>query len=358
MADSQSATKTLEAKCSCGAVHLTVDVPVSTLPLLVHLCHCSLCRYSAGVPSIFHTDLPTGVVPKFVEPSSEANMTRYAGPTNHAHWCFCSTCGCHISAVGIEKGNWTISTSIFTDHSPETFRIGKHIFSKSAKDGGIAKLLKQIHGREFIDNNPPDGSPEAQIIESKLELGKNGEERLRAKCHCGGVSFTIPRPTQEVLQDKFMSGFVSHRDNTKWVATFDACDDCRLVNGTHLIGWMFFPLALCDPPIKPDLLIGTAKTYCTSPGVLRSFCGTCGATFFYTSDDRRPTDEQQVVDLSTGVLRAPEGVMAENWLTWRARIGWADSGKRFDSAFVEALQKGMNEWVMETQHEVRDYEIG
>lgn len=352
MTDSNN-TKTLEAKCYCGSVHLTVDLPSSALPLTVHLCHCSLCRYTAGVPCIFHAGLPADIVPKFVEPSSEANMTRYRGPI-HDYWCFCSSCGCHITAIGIEKGNWTISTSIFTDHGPDKFRIAEHNFSKSAIDGGIAKLLTHMDGRELDDYNPPDDSPQAKITESEPEVGKDGEDRLRAKCHCGGVSFTIPRPTQKVLDDEFMSQFVSQEDETKWRASLDVCDDCRLVTGTHVIGWTFLPLMLCDPPIKPDLLIGTAKTYRTSPDVLRSFCGTCGATVFYSVDDRRPTDEQQIVDLSTGILRAPEGVMAENWLTWRAKLSWGDSGKRYDGSFTEALQDGMSKWVAKTQGETAD----
>ncbi|CAM1504512.1 Fc.00g021030.m01.CDS01 [Cosmosporella sp. VM-42] len=350
--------KTLEAKCLCGSVHFTVDIPKSSLPLKTHLCHCSLCRYTLGSPCVFHTHLASGIAPKFVEPSSQANMTSYLTPTGSAAMNFCSTCGCHVAAISAVTGNWVPATSMFTDHDPENFTIWRHIFSKSAKDGGIAKLLTHINGRELGDYNPPDDDPKAKITENEAEVGEDGKDRLRAKCHCGGVSFTIPRPTQEVLDDKFTSGFVSPTDKTKWVASLDACDDCRLVSGTHVVGWMFFPLSLCEPPIKPDLLIGTAKTYESSPGVLRSFCGTCGATFFYSCDDRRPTDRQQIVDLATGVLRAPEGAMAENWLTWRARMGWADSGKRYDKGFFEGLQEGMNKWIMEKEGKIDDYNIG
>lgn len=53
-----------------------------------------------------------------------------------------------------------------------------------------------------------------------------------------------------------------------------------------------------------------------------------------------------------------EGVMAEKWLTWRARLAWADSGKRFDSDFTEALQEGMNKWVLKREGLIEDYNIG
>ncbi|KAF4974150.1 hypothetical protein FZEAL_8915 [Fusarium zealandicum] len=351
-------TKTLEAKCFCGSVHFTVDVPASSIPFLAYLCHCSLCRYASGAPAIFHTHLPIGIVPKFVEPSSEKNMTSYLIGNESGMWNFCSTCGCHIASIGADKGNWVPATSIFIN-GPEYFDIRKHIYSKSTKDGGIAQALTHTGGQEFIDWNPEENSPQAKIDEAKPEIGEDGKERLRVECECKGVSFTVSRPTQEVIDDEFTAQFVSRRDKSKWNATFDVCDDCRLVIGTHVVGWTFVPLSSCEPRIKEDLLIGTAKTFKTSDDVLRSFCGTCGATVFYSHSDRWSSDGQQhIVDVATGIIRAPEGVMAENWLTWRGRLAWFDSGKRHDKRFAEALQEGMNSWVKERYGEVDDYNIG
>ncbi|KAM0192598.1 hypothetical protein ACHAPI_008181 [Fusarium lateritium] len=351
-------TKTLEAKCYCGSVHFTIDVPVSKLPLLTHLCHCSLCRYGSGAPCIFHAPLPKGLDLDFVEPSSKRNMTSYGISGNEKAWNFCSTCGCHIASRGPPGSvSWTVASSIFIN-AGDYFDIRKHIFSKSTKDGGMAEALTHIDGKEFIDWNPPDDSPEAKIVENEAEVGEDAKERLRVECECKGVSFTIPRPSQAVQEDKYYSQFVSHRDNKKWYATFDACDDCRIVNGTSVVGWTFVPLSVCEPRIEDDLLIGTAKTYKSSDNVVRSFCGTCGATVFYSHVDRRPSEDHHVVDLATGIIRAPEGVMAENWLTWRARLAWADSGKKFDSKFTEALQEGMKKWVLKREGEIEDYNIG
>jgi hypothetical protein len=336
-------TKTLEAKCFCGSVHFTVDIPVSKLPLPVHLCHCSQCRYRSGSPCVFHTRIPADAVRRFVSPSVQGNMTLYDFEGAVSSWAFCSTCGCHITSI--ENGAWIVATSIFTDHAPENFQIKKHIFSGSAKDGGLAAMLSKVDGLELEDWNPPQGDPSADIVEASPEFDPdNGQQRLRAQCHCGGVSFTIGRPTPEAINSPSLSPYVSPIDKTKWFATFDACSDCRLASGTHLIGWAFLPRSSCHPTIQRDLLIGTAKTYSTSPGVLRSFCGKCGATVFYTTDDRRLPEDEQVVDLATGILRAPEGSMAENWLTWRTKISWLDSGKAFDRATNEALAEGMADW--------------
>lgn len=356
---SDPATRILEAKCFCGAVHFTVDIPTPQLPLAVRLCHCSLCRFVTGAPFIVHTTLPDGVKPQFIAPSSDHNITNYAPAGASCTLGFCSTCGCHINARDPEDSNfYVLSPSIFSDQRPEFFQIKRHFFSKSAKDDGLSPMLTHIGNQEITVWNPPDDNPRAKIVEAEAEVGEDGQERLRAQCHCGGVSFTIKRPSPEVISDEWLSQFVSPLDESKWRATLDVCDDCRLVTGTHVIGWAFVPLQCCEPAIKAGLQIGTAKTYVSSAGVLRSFCGTCGATVFYSNEDRQRGDGQQVVDLATGIIRAPEGSRAQNWLTWRSRIAWIESGKRFDKEFTEALEEGMNKWAVDTYGEKQTWEIG
>ncbi|UNI23445.1 hypothetical protein JDV02_009262 [Purpureocillium takamizusanense] len=358
MADANG-TRTLEAKCSCGDVHLTFDVPVSLLPLPVYLCHCSACRYATGSPCTFHTQLPEGLLPKFLGDSSEEKLTSWLSYDGRGcTYDFCSTCGCHIGGVSIDRKQWTPSTSIFTDHGPDNFNIGQHVFSESAKGGGIASLVTHISGRQLRCWNPAADDPTAKVVESKAEVGADGEERLRAQCECGGVSFTFRRPTPAILDDPVLSKFVSPRDNKKWMALYDICNDCRLVTGTHLVGWTFVPLSLCEPRIDTTLQIGTSKTYSTSEGVLRSFCGTCGATVFFTCADRRPNDAQTVVDIATGIIRAPEGVMAENWFTWRTRPAHLASGVGYDKGFGEALNEGMKRWTVDKYGEELNDDVG
>lgn len=273
-------------------------------------------------------------------------MSGYEFEGSSCSWKFCRTCGCHIVAVEHSDSSWVISTSIFTDQQLGNFQIKKHNYTKSTGDGGLADILTHVANHELENLNPPDWIVD-RSLEDVPEFDDTGAERLRAQCHCGGVSFTFGRPTEEHIKDEYLVNYVSPLDKSKWLACLDVCDDCRLVNGTHLVGWTFLPLVSCNPPIKSDLKIGTMKTYSTSPGVLRSFCGSCGATFFFSCDERHPSDEKQVVDLATGVLRAPEGSMAENWLTWRTKISWLDSGKRFDEGFSGSLQEGMRRWTVQ-----------
>lgn len=256
------------------------------------------------------------------------------------------------------RDSWTIATSMFLNHGSEVFEIQSHVFSNSAPGAAIPIALSELAGRRLTHYNPPEDDPRSKVNVPEAEVGRNGEERLRAQCHCGGVSFTLGRPTPEIRGDAFMSKFVSPREEDKWLASYDMCDDCRLVNGAQIAGWMFVPLSVCDPPIGKDLKIGTAKTYISSEGVLRSFCGTCGATIFYSCDERRPTDRQAVVDVATGILRCPEGAMGEKWLTWRGRLGWLESGIKYDKQLGEALRDGMSKWSMDQYGEVLTLEIG
>ncbi|KAI0126378.1 glutathione-dependent formaldehyde-activating enzyme [Xylariales sp. AK1849] len=349
-------TKTLTVQCYCKSIHYTLSLPTSSLPLPTHICHCSVCRYTHGTLCIFHAPLPSGVAPEFVAPSSLDKSTAYTWSGSQSTRYFCSTCGCHMGDVSPDDGSWVISTSLFAK-TETVYEIKTHVFTESAPGGGLNDWLPRIGDRDLKIWNAKDGS--AAPVESKSETDSEGRERLRAQCHCGGVSFTIPRPTEEVLSDPILKDIVSPVDKSKWIGTLDACDDCRLTSGTHIVPWTFIPLDLCEPKIKPDLLIGTSKTFVSSPGILRSFCGTCGANVFYSYDGRRPNEKQNIVDVSVGILRAPEGVKAEKWLSWRAgSIGWEKDGIRYDADLTKSLGEGFARWSKEKYGDAPDFKIG
>ncbi|KAH8689355.1 Mss4-like protein [Talaromyces proteolyticus] len=343
----------LNAQCYCKSLHFTLTLPTSALPLSVHLCHCSVCRYTHGTMCIFHAPLPANVAPQFVTPSGLDKLTAYTWPGGKGIRYFCSTCGCHMGDVSPDDGTWVISTSFFAKDE-SIFQIKTHVFTESALGGGLNDWLPQIGNRKMKTWNPDDGS--AVPVQPQIEHGADGQEdRLRAQCHCGGVSFTIPRPNKEVLTNPAMKSFVSPIDKTKWVACLDMCDDCRLTTGSHLVAWTFIPLDQCEPKIKPDLLIGTSKTFRSSTDVLRSFCGQCGATVFFSY----AKEAKNIADVAVGILRAPEGVKAENWLTWRTgRIAWYKSGLRYDEALAMSLSQGLADWGMVKYGQNLDFEIG
>lgn len=338
-------SKTLTAACHCRGVQFTITLPSECLPLQVHLCHCSICRYTHGAPCTFHAPLPDGIKPEFKSRSGFENLTAYNFPSNGTKY-FCSTCGCHIGDRAHDDHRWVISTAIFDTNKKETgiWEFETHLCPQSAADGGISTFLLSINGREMKMLDPPSSLPTAAKAPRIEEANK--DEKLQAKCHCGGVSFEISRPTTEFTTDPSSKNWVSPLDSRKWLALIDLCKDCRLVNGTHVIGWMFVPKTHISPTLPSTLAIGTSKKYSSSEGVVRTFCGTCGATVFYSCVQR-----PEIVDIATGILRAPEGVMAENWALWRAgRPAWSEDGLAYDTGFSRALIEGMKQWGIERGH--------
>ncbi|OGE54657.1 hypothetical protein PENARI_c005G07031 [Penicillium arizonense] len=338
-----AATKTLTASCRCKSVQFTVTIPTECLPLNVHLCHCSLCRYTHGTPCSFHAPLPYGVEPQFIAPSSLEKLTSYQHLASKATGYFCSTCGCQIGGLGSQ---WTISTAIFDANREDEgiWKFNAHMLPNSAPDGGLAAVFSDIDGHKLQTENL-GLSPQA-IAGSDSQPPDPESKELLAQCHCGGVSFTIARPSEEFIASPAGKEWISPLDKSKWLASMDLCDDCRLVNGTHVVSWMFVSVDHITPRLPKDLLIGSAKGYRSMKDVLRVFCGTCGATIFYHCDER-----PNIVDVAMGILRAPEGAMAENWSVWRAgRPSWPENGMRYHAGFSRALIEGMKQWGAERGH--------
>ncbi|OLN87527.1 hypothetical protein CCHL11_06132 [Colletotrichum chlorophyti] len=359
----QMSTKTLTAQCYCKSVHFTLSLPLSLLPLKVHLCHCSTCRSTHGTLCVFHAALPPGVSPAFIAPSSLSSLTAYRHAAASSTRYFCSTCSCHIGDVGIDDDDWVISASIFdanTEDFPAVWDIRQHVNTTSAPGGGLYNWLQRMAGGDMKVWNPKDQSG-GEDAAPEREVGTNGEDVLRARCHCGGVSFTISRPTPSMLEDEGYQAWISPIESNKWMACLDVCDDCRLQTGAHAVAWVFVPESCIKPRLPEDLKIGSSKAFASSDGVLRSFCGTCGATvlgYFGCDGKRRRADGDRLLNVAVGILRAPDGVLAEEWLTWRTgRVAWSESGMRYDFALTEALSEGMARWGREKHGEIREFNI-
>ncbi|KAL5356311.1 Mss4-like protein [Aspergillus floccosus] len=348
IAKMSSELKTLKASCHCRNVQFAVNIPQNALPLKVHLCHCNVCRQTHGSPCSFHAPLPSGVQPEFISPSSPAALTGYAHANSKSTRFFCSNCGCHIGDRDHDHNDWYLSVSIFDEGQQDgTWLIDSHANTDATIDGGLSALLPRIDDNEIPIWNPPTSTKDSQSATEK-------SDELLAQCHCGGVSFTISRPKAEFAADPKSRGWLHPSDRSKWLASVDVCDSCRLVNGTHVILWMFVPCSHITPTPPADLMMGTSKTYRSSDDVLRSFCGTCGATVFYTCADR-----PDIVDVASGILRAPEGAMAKNWAVWRtARLGFVEDGIKYDAAFARGLEAGLKKWGELQDGHVTDFVVG
>ncbi|KAL5041598.1 hypothetical protein BDW71DRAFT_191548 [Aspergillus fruticulosus] len=350
-----SSSKTVTAACHCRSVSLTLTIPTSALPLRSHICNCTICRTTHGALASFHAPLPSDVKPSFIDASSLDKLTAYRHAQATSTRYFCSTCGCHIGDQMDSEGIWNVSISIFDENANEgVWVIDEHYFTDSTVDGGLSALLPRIEGSEVKRWDTQPGG--LSISNSSLSShGQNtAEDTLLARCHCGGISFTISRPRDEFIDSPTSKKWIHPSDVSKWLALVDVCRDCRLVTGAHTLAWLFVAKDHIAPSLPEDLLIGTSKCYESSKGVYRTFCGTCGATVFYSQVSR-----PDIVDVATGILRAAEGVMLGSWAWWRTvRLGYPDDGRSYDRAFTDSLTEGLQEWGMETHGEVRDFVVG
>lgn len=349
-------TRTTIAQCLCKSVHFRLSLPVSSLPISTHICHCSLCRYTHGAMCIVHARLPRGIHPSFIAPSSLAlSATRPDYRTGGSPLYFCSTCGCHLGCLDEGEDTWYISTALFP-RDDGIFTINIHTYTQSSP-AGLHEWLPQIGARQLDVWNPTDESAQPSI--PLPEVDEDGQERLRAECHCGGVSFSLARPNSNIIEDPILGSLVSPIDKTKWKACIDACNDCRLISGVPVNAWAYLPLSACETGNGSDVLDhGTLKSYNSSPGNTRGFCGVCGATIFFWSSERQAGKDDGIICIAVGILRPPEGVRADNWLTWRTEeIGWFDAGRDYDGEFYTSLNEGLRKWGMDRDGKLLDFTL-
>ncbi|WP_158588498.1 GFA family protein [Henriciella mobilis] len=96
-------------------------------------------------------------------------------------------------------------------------------------------------------------------------------------CQCGAVRFSVDGPVH--------FSAVCH------------CPSCRKSAGAPLVGWAMFDTAALtvDRP--------AVSVHASSPGVRRSFCGTCGTTLFFEADYM-----PGLVDITTESFDNPDDV--------------------------------------------------
>lgn len=352
------ATTKIKATCACNAFHLEVEYLNSSLPFERALCLCNSCRRVSGscgvstlpVPSTQTVDLSKFRLTAY--PTSES-FTRY----------FCSICGAHTLQHRTEDNSWHISSGL-SDRTEGIVKWTGCEWVKDTLDGGISIWLKEIKDSEgnttsmrrlLFDDFKGELAPDNGLRTLPAKLDKNPSEKLKAQCHCGGVKFHITRPTEasEKVRSPFPDLMIPYSLHTsanpngeawwlpadgKYLAGTCTCISCRLASGFEIQPWAFVPKynILQDNGNALDFQMGTLKTYPSSKGVWREFCGVCGATVFWHCEADRP----DLVDVSVGLLDPEEGARAENWLWW-----WKDrvSFREFNvsESLVASLEAGL-----------------
>lgn len=110
-------------------------------------------------------------------------------------------------------------------------------------------------------------------------------------CQCGAVRYEV-------------QGDIAHE-------TLCHCTFCRRVSAAPVVAWF---------SVRPEafrVTKGALKTFQSSPGVVRSFCGDCGTPITYQRDG---LDE---LDVTTCSLDNPESAPPRDHTFTRSALGWA-----------------------------------
>ena len=337
--------------CACGQVRGSAKVPNSLLPLSYSLCHCNVCRHQTGLLCGSYVTLVKGTSDFKVEGSytpyySSDLVTRY----------FCKNCGANVWLDDKREDGPDICSGAF-DNVDGIVKLKNHIFIEDTKDGGLSKWIpdEDITAWSAFSRD----STRIRIADrARTTVAKNEDAKLSAHCRCNGVQFRITRPNEaskalsapwpdllkpyhsQAPQNKEEVKWWLRSDDARYLAGLCACKSCRLASGFDIQAWAFVPKAnIFQLDGKPlDFTMGTLEYYESAPGVYRNFCGRCGATVFWHCHER-----PDLVDVSVGLLDAPEGARAESWLEWQTgRISFEEAAQNED--LIARLGKGLGRW--------------
>lgn len=115
---------------------------------------------------------------------------------------------------------------------------------------------------------------------------------IEGRCLCGAIRFRTSAPTL----------FASHCH----------CETCRRAHAAPFVTWTAVPAGALELDGRDAL-----RLYGSSPGVTRSFCGTCGTPLFFWSIDAPDRVYLPVASLTTTLDRPLDGhVSYEEHATW------------------------------------------
>lgn len=345
--------------CLCGDIALSIQLDPTTDHTQLQLCHCNGCRSITGL-------LCTSYYLLQHEPPALDKLQEYQ-ESRHVSRFFCRTCGAHVFAQSKPSGRYLVASGVLIAEDIPAVHSIQHWKVGDTGDGGLSAYLPgwpstdiscrleaqsrssevSEQGRTAISQNPPESSKNLQ-----------DQNKLQARCHCGGVDFFITPPDASSTQAwsqwcdlliPYYSDFADldnkadvkwflRKENTKYLAGTCACPSCRLHSGFPIQVWAFIPKSNIFNADGSPLAFGhgTMRQYKSSPGVYREFCDRCGATVFWHNDGR-PT----LIDVSAGLIRG-KNARSEELLDWATqRVSFAEMAIQKD--LVKRLEKGIQE---------------
>jgi len=260
---------------------------------------------------------------------------------------FCKSCGTRMFDRGTKPGSAPAVITGVLQNEPNLLRYEKHIFVADTRDGGASMWLRKSHPegnavKRFTRRDAP-GNELPTDWPSDFELpdatATAGPEFTPLYCHCRGVNLLLKGAADLAGPPPQKVPFYVDPKSYKYLASFDACDSCRISIGADMTLWTFASLTHIGFPAAEqasttsksfeslpqttfdlkaavasetrDPRLGTLEFYQSSPDVERYFCSRCAATVFYAVHER-----PNIVDIAIGLLDHPSGSRAEGLLHW------------------------------------------
>ncbi|KAF2198320.1 hypothetical protein GQ43DRAFT_166785 [Delitschia confertaspora ATCC 74209] len=368
-----SETIMVTAHCLCKAHTYTTSVPRSKLPLEATACHCNSCRHVTG--AMFSTDAP------WPEPRANVNTSKLQKYpfSPRISILFCGTCSTPLFFEDAEPPHELgVFTGALTNSNVDLVKFKNHIYVGDTVDGGASMSFLRPNadgseakrfenragtGEEYLCSWPP--------VNPLTSSEKKAEETVPIRCHCKGIDFVLHSANYKGKNPEDVPFYIDPAQPDRRLASFCACDSCRLHTGSDVVVLTFaelkdisipteennsssaFPQTTAELKAAVDrkgIAMGTLAYYCSSPDVQRYFCSRCSATVFYAVDER-----PDMVDVWVGLLEDKDGGRAESFLAgpfaWVGKEGDVKGGWR--EGLVERVKEGTDVWRKERGLQVR-----
>ena len=322
MPDVNPQSKHIEFSCACQSVHGSVQVPISTLPLPLTLCHCNVCRHQTGQLAASYVTLPKSSHQTFkvygetkVYKASEAIIRH-----------FCSTCGCNVYVEEKEFDDISLCSGVIArsssssnegdenENEHEIVRVQNQIFVNDNKDGGMSVWLPDVPGWEGFSEDSkrvdrslvqpfqrdphhlPNDQPSSESPINDTKPGKKNnddtpasETELKCHCHCQRIQFKITRPNSnsyENCRSPFPDLLIQYNYSPSLPPTDDNDnsnnDKRRRIANKADVKWWLIPSS--PPPSPPERTTNPSPPAATSspsspsPPQVKYLAGLCACT--------------------------------------------------------------------------------
>jgi hypothetical protein len=158
----------------------------------------------------------------------------------------------------------------------------------------MARVKQQTQPKKNkMQRRPVHRSSRRRSHHAKLATNSMKKNRITGGCYCGEVRFSA---SPEVR-----------------VSANCHCANCRRAAGAQAVAWIIVKRS------QFQFVKGTPRRYQTETGAWRTFCGSCGTSLTYETDNR--PDE---IDITTGSLDHPEDFPPTKDVYPEERLPWVN----------------------------------